>query len=75
VLRERARRDLAARLGLPAGAPAATLAAAVVERAPRVGLPVAEVVELLDGRAPDDDAALVGLADELDRVRAAVSGP
>lgn len=73
VLRGRARRDLAARLGLPPTAPAAAVAAAVVERAPRAGPSAAQVHDLLDGPEPPDDTALVALADGLDQVTAAVA--
>lgn len=73
VLRERARRDLAARLGLPAAAPAEALAEAVVARAPGSGLRGPEVYELLAGAEPSDDAGLVALADGLDRVEEQVA--
>lgn len=57
-------------LGLGAGAePAAVVAAA----AARAGRPEAAVAELLYGQAPADDAGLVRLADELDRIEREIS--
>ncbi|GHF23796.1 hypothetical protein GCM10017786_67530 [Amycolatopsis deserti] len=57
-------------LGLGAGAePAAVVAAA----AARTGRPGAAVGELLYGPAPGDDAGLVRLADELDRIEREIS--
>lgn len=62
---------LARRLGLPRGAHATEVAAAV---ASLVGRPPGDVSALLTGPAPADDAGLVHLAGELDRLEAAVSG-
>jgi hypothetical protein len=62
---------LARRLGMPRGVSADEVAAAV---APLVGRPPGEVSALLTGTPPVDDAGLVHLADELDRLEAAVSG-
>jgi hypothetical protein len=73
VLQAQARRLLAARLGLAAGAGADALPAAVAGAAP--GYDAAAVTDLLYGAAPADDRALVELADALDRLRAAVGGP
>ncbi|PVZ11681.1 DUF4350 domain-containing protein [Actinomycetospora cinnamomea] len=69
ALRDDATRDLATRLGVPrgAGAPAVADAAAA-----RTGWPAARVADVLDGPPPADDAGLVALADELDRLRATV---
>ncbi|NMO92782.1 DUF4350 domain-containing protein [Actinomycetospora sp. TBRC 11914] len=70
VLRDDARRRLAARLGLGPGGSGDALVAAVAGAAP--GYDPAAVADLLHGAAPVDDAALVALADALDALRAAV---
>ncbi|WP_020419754.1 DUF4350 domain-containing protein [Amycolatopsis sp. ATCC 39116] len=57
-------------LGLGAGAEPAAVVAAV---AARTGRPAAAVGELLYGPAPGDDAGLVRLADELDRIEREIS--
>lgn len=62
---------LARRLGLPRGAAALEVAATV---APLVDRPPGEVATLLTGVPPADDAGLVQLAGELDRLEAAASG-
>ena len=62
---------LARRLGLPRGVGPLEVAAAV---APLVGRPPGNVSALLTGPPPPDDAGLVRLAGELDRLEAAVSG-
>lgn len=63
ALRAGARFRLIARLGLPPDAPAT----AVVEAtAARVGRPAGPVHDLLYGQTPDNDTALVRLADDLD---------
>lgn len=59
-------------LGLPAGAPPA---AVVDDVAARSGQPPAEVGDLLYGAAPPDDATLVRLADDLDRLMGTVLPP
>jgi hypothetical protein len=61
---------LGRRLGLPRGAGAAEVAAAV---APLVGRPPGDVSALLTGPPPADDVGLVQLAEQLDRLEAAVS--
>lgn len=68
VLRDDARRRLAARLGTDG--PDDALTAAVAAAAP--GYDAAGVADLLHGAAPADDRALVELADALDALRAAV---
>jgi hypothetical protein len=65
VLREACRARLEPVLGLPQGADPAATAEAV---AARTGRPAGAVAALLYGAAPADDAGLVALADELDRV-------
>ena len=62
---------LTRRLGLPRGTGPVEVAAAL---APLVGRPPGEVAALLTGPPPADDAGLVRLAEELDRLEAAVSG-
>jgi hypothetical protein len=62
---------LAARLGLPRGAPADQVAVAV---APVVGRSPAETAGILAGPPPADDAALMRLAHDLDHLEAAASG-
>jgi hypothetical protein len=59
---------LAHRLGLPRGAGPTDVAAVVAAAAGRAP---GEVLELLAGRPPADDAGLVRLAQELDRLEAA----
>jgi hypothetical protein len=70
VLRDEARRLLAARVGLAVHDPREALTAAVTAAAP--GYDTAAVDDLLYGAAPTDDRALVVLADTLDGLRAAV---
>ncbi|MCD2195020.1 DUF4350 domain-containing protein [Actinomycetospora endophytica] len=72
VLRDDARRRLAARVGLSAHTPAEALTAAVVAAAP--GYDPAAVADLLYGAAPPDDRALVVLAGALDELRGAAAG-
>ena len=69
ALRADARRDLAGRLGVPRGAGDG---AVVDAAAGRTGWPAGAVGALLAGPPPSDDAALVALAGELDRLRSAV---
>ena len=69
ALRADAARDLATRLGVPRAAGAEAVADAA---AARTGWPVAEVAAVVAGPPPPDDPALVALAGELDRLRAAV---
>lgn len=71
TLRAATRRTLEARLGLPAGADTAGLAAAV---AARTGLDAAVVAAALDGRAVRTDADLVDVAADLDRIRTHLTG-
>lgn len=71
ALRAAARSRLVRRLGLPAGAGREVLVPAV---AARTGADPAAVDAVLHGPPPADDAALVRLADELDRVTRAVAG-
>jgi hypothetical protein len=59
------------RMGLPRQAGAAEVAAAL---APVVDRPAGEIATLLSGPAPRDDAGLVRLARELDRLEAAAGG-
>ncbi len=70
VLREDARRRLAARLGAAPGAPREALTEAVAGAAP--GYDTAGVADLLYGAAPADDHALVALADALDELTTTV---
>jgi hypothetical protein len=70
ALRGAARARLAARLGLPAnGAPQGLVAAL----AQRTSAPPEQVAAILFGPVPEDDAALVTLADALDRLERKVS--
>jgi hypothetical protein len=69
VLREASRTRLAPVLGLTEPADPAAIINAVAARA---GRPAAAVAALLYGSAPVDDAELVALADELDRVETEV---
>jgi Domain of unknown function (DUF4350) len=69
VLREASRNRLAPVLGLPEPADPAAIAETV---AARTGRPAGAVTALLYGSAPVDDAGLVALADELDRVETEV---
>jgi hypothetical protein len=62
VLRRATATRLASRLGLPAAAPPATLVPAVVAA---TGVPTAHVEALLVGPLPDDETALVTLAQQL----------
>jgi hypothetical protein len=62
---------LAARLGLPRGAPAGQVAVAV---AAVVGRSSAETAGILAGPPPVDDAGLMRLALDLDHLEAAASG-
>ncbi|HUH06604.1 MAG TPA: DUF4350 domain-containing protein [Egibacteraceae bacterium] len=74
LLREDARTAMAERLGLPPGAPPERVADAVAQR---TGAPAARVQALLSDHEPADDAALVRLAQEAERIRRqalAVSG-
>ena len=71
ALRHATTARIARRLGLPRGAGAVEVAAAI---APLVGRPPGDVAALLTGPPPADDAGLVQLAEELDRLEAAVSG-
>jgi hypothetical protein len=72
VLRGAARARLAVRLGLPAnGAPQGLVAAL----AQRTSAPPEQVAAILFGPVPEDDAALVTLADALDRLERKVSTP
>lgn len=66
ALRDDLRRHLAVRLGLPAAAPPETVAGVV---AARTGLAEAEVAEVLSPGDPPDEAALVRLAQRVERVR------
>jgi hypothetical protein len=70
LLRDDVRRQLAERLGLPPTAPPETLAGAVAGRARR---PADDVVALLTGPAPVDEAALVELARSLESLRTEVT--
>jgi hypothetical protein len=72
ALRAAAVTRLAARLGLPRGAPADQVAVAA---APLLGRAPSEIVSVLAGPAPTDDAGLQHLARELDRVESALGGP
>lgn len=72
VLRSAARARLVRRLGLPASADAATVVEAVHDR---TGRDPAALGVLLAGSAPGDDTALVRLADDLDDVVRAATGP
>jgi hypothetical protein len=67
ALRAAAVRRLAHRLGLPRGTPAVRVASAA---APLVGGAPADVLAVLDGPAPADDAALARLARDLDQLEA-----
>jgi Domain of unknown function (DUF4350) len=69
VLREASRNRLVPVLGLPEPADPAAITETV---AARTGRPAGAVVALLYGSAPVDDAGLVALADELDRVETEV---
>jgi hypothetical protein len=72
ALRAAARARLATRLGLPEiGVPAAMIAAV----AARAGDPAEQVAAVLFGPVPEDDAALVRLADALDRLERKVCSP
>jgi hypothetical protein len=71
ALRADAGRELASRLGVPRGAGIGPLVDAA---AARTGWPAAAVGALLAGPPPPDDPALVALAGDLDRLRAAVRG-
>ncbi|WP_019878234.1 DUF4350 domain-containing protein [Sporichthya polymorpha] len=67
-LRDAAVRSIAPRFGLPpVGADPRTVTEAVARH---TGRPSPEIGELLYGEAPDDDAALVDLADSLDTLAA-----
>jgi hypothetical protein len=68
LLRADVRRTFAERLGLPATASAEQLAAAV---AARTGADPREVARTLSEDAPADEAALVALAQEAERLRSA----
>jgi hypothetical protein len=72
ALRDAARSRLAARLGLPETGAADAMIAAV---AARVGGPAGEVAAVLFGPVPQNDAALVRLADALDSLERKVSTP
>jgi hypothetical protein len=72
ALRAEAQRDLAARLGVPRGAGRAAVVDAVAAHAAHAGWSPPVVGAVLAGPPPPDDAALVALAAELDRLRAAV---
>jgi len=72
LLRAATRDRLAPLLGLPVAADRATLVRAVAARTLRTPQ---EVDALLYGAAPHDDARLVQLADELDRLDREVHGP
>lgn len=72
ALRQATTARLARRLGLPRGTGATRVAAAVAPGATRSP---GEVSALLCGGAPADDAALLRLATELDRLEAAVGDP
>jgi hypothetical protein len=71
ALRTATTRRLARRLGLPRGVGAAEVATAVGQL---VGRPPGDIAALLTGPPPTNDAGLVHLADDLDRLEAAVSG-
>lgn len=71
ALRTAVTHRLGHRLGLPKGADGQQVGLAV---AGLVARPPAEVVELLAGRPPVDDAGLLRLAHELDTLEAAVGG-
>jgi hypothetical protein len=71
ALRTSTTNRLVTRLGLPRGAGPAEVAVAV---GPLVGRPPGEVLALLTGPPPADDAALVRLADDLDRLATAAGG-
>jgi hypothetical protein len=71
ALRTAAAHRLGHRLGLPKGAGAEQVGLAVATLTAR---PPAEVVGLLAGPAPADDATLLRLAHELDTLEAAVGG-
>lgn len=71
ALRTASVRRLTVVLGLARGSRPSEVAAAA---APLAGRTPAEVTDLLDGPAPTDDAALVRLAVELDRIEAATGG-
>ena len=70
LLRADVRRQLGERLGLPPTVPPETLAGAVATRA---GRPTDEVLTLLTGAAPPDEAALVELARSLEMLRMEVT--
>lgn len=72
VLRRDLRRDLCARLGLPATAPADAIAEAA---AARTGADVATVLSALQGPDPDSEAAVVDLARQVAEVRRAALAP
>lgn len=71
ALRSAAVARLAARLGLPRGSRADEVGVAA---APMVGCPPAQLVELLAGPPPQDDAHLMRLARDLDTLQAEVTG-
>ena len=71
ALRAAAVRRLGHRLGLPHGASAEQVGVAL---APVVARPPAELVGLLAGPPPADDAGLIRLTHELDKLEAAVGG-
>jgi hypothetical protein len=71
TLRTATARRLATRLDIPPDAAPTTLATLAAEVTAR---PTEQVHQLLLGPAPRDDAALVRLADELDRLEREVSG-
>jgi hypothetical protein len=71
ALRVAATNRLGHRLGLPAGASAEQVGAAV---APLVGRPPAAVVALLAGPSPADDTGLMRLVHDLDALEAALGG-
>ncbi len=71
ALRNGATARLGARLGLPRGTPAEPVAVAA---AALVGRPAADVVAVLAGPVPADDAGLHRLAQDLDTVESAVIG-
>jgi hypothetical protein len=70
LLRDDLRREVARRLGLPAGLPPEAVARAV---AARTGLPPAEVAGALAGGPPGDEDALVRLARQVEAVREEVT--
>lgn len=66
LLRDDVRRELADRLGLPASCPVDAVASAVARR---TGRRTDDLVALLAGSHPADEAALVALAADLERAR------